>query len=147
MLKHLPPTEGEHPSGALSRWELQHRHRQLLNQRIRLVRRSLLVGGVVGTVAFSALSGYETEVASSAGTDPTPAESSVTGTPATDFFANQESTGLGAAPPTATAATGLTQNITSPASPPGNLPPPGGGPSGPPTSGPPPPTPRTHTSS
>jgi hypothetical protein len=80
--------------------------RQALNRRVHAIRRSLLFGGVIGTVAFSAIAGYETNAASqNPGSVPTETQSTVQPTTAS-FFANQASSGLTPSPAaTATKAT------------------------------------------
>jgi hypothetical protein len=76
--------------------------RQALNRRVRAIRRSLLFGGVIGTVAFSAIAGYETNAASQ-NPAPVPTETQSAVQPTTSsFFANQTISGLTPSP-TATA--------------------------------------------
>jgi hypothetical protein len=99
----LPAVE-RRPALLPPQWERQRRHRVLLERRMRSVRRALLAGGVVGTVAFSVLAAYETEHANNASADtspPLPAPESQLG--AANFFTGQASAALGAASPTATA--------------------------------------------
>jgi hypothetical protein len=69
-----------------------------LNRRVHAIRRSLLFGGVIGTVAFSAIAGYETNAASQ-NPAPVPTETQSTVQPTTaSFFANQASSGLTPSP-------------------------------------------------
>jgi len=106
MAKRKPGTGDERAlSYVLPRWEFR-RHRRRLDSRVRAVRRWLLAGGVIGTVAFSGLAGYETKVASGADSGArTAASASVTQAAGSGFFADQASPSLGAASPTTATAT------------------------------------------
>lgn len=85
----------------IPRWERQRPHRQLLDRRVRSVRRTMLAGGVIGTVAFSALAGYETKIANGTSAGASAAlkapESQLDGA---NFFIGQASATLAPASPT-----------------------------------------------
>lgn len=107
-------TQNQRPSGRHGRPEigqdagaLQRQQRVLLTRRVRAVRRSLLVGGVAGTVAFSALAGYETHTANSSSSTPPTEQAPQTQSTSAGFFAGQATSALGPATPTATATPGV----------------------------------------
>lgn len=83
------------PSYILPQWERQRRHRLALDRRVRSVRRYLLAGSVIGTVAFSALAGYETRVASGNAAATQPAiQAPAAQVSAANFFAGQSRAAL-----------------------------------------------------
>jgi outer membrane biosynthesis protein TonB len=105
MSRRQPPTRDAARSAArfLPQWELDRPHRRRLDRRVRAVRRSLVAGGLAGTVAFSALAAHETRTQAD---DPAPDGTSTAASlqaSGAEFFAGQANAELASATATATA--------------------------------------------
>lgn len=97
-----PPPNENTPAYVLPQWETS-RRRWLLDRRVRAIRRSLIAGGLVGTVAFTALAGYESKIANGAAGTQTASVATTNQTNAANMFTGQESTGVSTAKPSPTA--------------------------------------------
>jgi len=109
-----PPNDERPSSSVLPQWDIPRRHRLRLDERVRSVRRWLIAGGIIGTVAFSAVAGYGTKVASStsAATKPaTAATAAVRQTATTGFFAGQSSTVAASPTPQASGSTASATSV------------------------------------
>lgn len=70
------------------------RRRGVLDGRVRSIRRTLVAGGLIGTVAFTALAGYESHIASGATNASSTTAASQTQGDGTNFFSGQSSSGV-----------------------------------------------------
>lgn len=111
MTRHKPTADSERAAvNVLPHWERQRHRRLLLDQRVRAVRRHFLAGGVIGTVAFSALVGYATKGTATSNPTSTPVtETATTQSDAANFFSGQANTRL----TSVIAADGPTATVTS----------------------------------
>ena len=117
MTRHdpAPPPDDLIPPHTLPQWEHLDRHRGSLQRRARSVRGALLAGGAVGTLAFSALAGYESTTPTAA--DPSSATATLAPVGQTtegDFFSGQAGALIGAGTATITPAVTTTPDPDAP---------------------------------
>ena len=108
METHEPITMEAEPAPAyvLPQFEAaRKRRRSALDGRVRSIRRTLVAGGLIGTVAFTALAGYESRVASGATNNATTIQTTQTQGDGTSIFAGQTSSGLGSSSLTTSSST------------------------------------------
>ena len=88
------PTKTEStPAYVLPQFDVS-RRRRVFDGRVRSIRRTFIAGGLIGTVAFTALAGYESHVASGATNTPSTTAASQTQGDGTNFFSGQSSSSL-----------------------------------------------------
>jgi hypothetical protein len=92
----ITPEAEPAPSYVLPQFEVARtRRRRALDGRVRSIRRTLIAGGLIGTVAFTALAGYESRAASGATTSAATTQTTQTQSDGTSIFTGQANAGLG----------------------------------------------------